>query len=363
MSEAVPAIHVRAAARRDIPAIVAAGTTSVSEDAIAGFGTPRSTQPFADVARLSAVWEDPNRVGSEEVLVAEFEGRVVGYATVENRGRVLELVDLEIAREHQRRGIGHRMVAFIEERGREEGKDAVTLGTSRNAAGVPWPSFPWWRGLGYHVTHEEENDWTRRIGPGTREIRMRKDLRSVGRVELGPIREPDLEAFFEMQQDPVAGRMAAFTAKDPSDREAFRTHWARVLADERVTMRTVLVDGQVAGNVGSFFDPDLQRTEVTYWIARAHWGRGIATRALRELLRVVGTRPMYARAAADNVASIRVLEKCGFVRVDAGRDFANARGEETDEVVLRLDAGPPPEPAREPEAPEDRAGPDRVRNP
>ena len=90
------------------------------------------------------------------------------------------------------------------------------------------------------------------------------------------------------------------------------------------------------GHIASF---DLEgRREVTYWIGREDWGRGIATRALQELLRLEGTRPLYARAASDNAASIRVLRKCGFLIVGVGRGFAHGRNEETDEVVLRLDA-------------------------
>jgi RimJ/RimL family protein N-acetyltransferase len=88
------------------------------------------------------------------------------------------------------------------------------------------------------------------------------------------------------------------------------------------------------------FDLDDQR-EVTYWIGRQDWGKGIATRALHEFLaRIERARPLYARAASDNVASIRVLEKCGFTRVGDARAFAHGRNEEIDEVILRLDASP-----------------------
>jgi RimJ/RimL family protein N-acetyltransferase len=55
-------------------------------------------------------------------------------------------------------------------------------------------------------------------------------------------------------------------------------------------------------------------------------------------LELEATRPLYAGAASDNAASIRVLTKCGFRLVDKGRGFAHGRNEETDEVVLRLDA-------------------------
>jgi RimJ/RimL family protein N-acetyltransferase len=52
------------------------------------------------------------------------------------------------------------------------------------------------------------------------------------------------------------------------------------------------------------------------------------------------TRPIYARVACDNVASLRVLQKCGFQIIDQDRGFAEARGCEIDEHVLRLDATP-----------------------
>ena len=66
----------------------------------------------------------------------------------------------------------------------------------------------------------------------------------------------------------------------------------------------------------------------------------LATAALAALLREVSIRPLHGRAASDNLASIRVLEKCGFVIVGTDRGFANARGAEIDEVILRLEATP-----------------------
>jgi ribosomal protein S18 acetylase RimI-like enzyme len=171
-------IHVRSATRADIPSIVSIALTAIEPGEDDGFGVPGTISPFTDVGRLSVVWRDPNFLrGKEEVLVAEFAGRVVGCMTIEERDRDLELIDIDVPRELQGRGIGGRMVRSVEARARKEGKDGVTLGTSRNAAGVPWKSLEWWEHQGYRITHEEENEWTRAIGPGAREIRMRKDLR------------------------------------------------------------------------------------------------------------------------------------------------------------------------------------------
>ncbi len=157
---------------------------------------------------------------------------------------------------------------------------------------------------------------------------------TAGDVRLREVRPDDLPVFFQHQLDPAAVQMAAFTAEDPADRAAFDAHWARILADEGIITRTVLVDGAVAGHVVSF--ERFGQPEVSYWIGRGYWGRGVATAALRLFLDELPGRPLYARAATDNSASLRVLEKNGFTVSGRDRYFANARGEEIDEVILVL---------------------------
>lgn len=151
---------------------------------------------------------------------------------------------------------------------------------------------------------------------------------------LRDVRDGDLEVLFEHWTDPEANRMAAFTSEHPNDREVFDARWARLLANEDVRTRTIERDGEVVGTIGSWTQDG--NREVTYWIGREHWGKGIATRALGEFLGVETARPLYGVAAADNAGSIRVLEKCGFVRAGEARGYANARGEEIDEAVFVL---------------------------
>jgi RimJ/RimL family protein N-acetyltransferase len=157
-----------------------------------------------------------------------------------------------------------------------------------------------------------------------------------GQLVLREIEDRDLGVLFEHSSDRDAIRMAAFTSPEFDDRTSFERRWARLRGDGSTTNRVIEIDGRVVGHIASF---DLEgRREVTYWIGREDWGRGIATRALQEFLQLEATRPLYAGAASDNAASIRVLTKCGFVTVGEGRGFAYGRNEETDEVVLRLDA-------------------------
>jgi len=159
-----------------------------------------------------------------------------------------------------------------------------------------------------------------------------------GEVHLREVSEPDLPILFEQQRDPVAVQMAAFTAKDPANWDTFLAHWKKILADASMKMRTITYQGHVVGFVGSWVDSSwLGQPEVTYWIGRGFWGQGIATRALTQFLKGMKHRPVYARAAKDNLPSIRVLEKCGFILTGQDTSYSNARGAEIEEVILRLE--------------------------
>jgi RimJ/RimL family protein N-acetyltransferase len=155
---------------------------------------------------------------------------------------------------------------------------------------------------------------------------------------LGPRREAallrevepqDISIFFEQQNDPAASAMAAFPSRD---RAAHDVHWAKILADDSLIARTIVEDGQVVGNIGSWV-ADGERA-VGYWIGRPYWGRGYATRALADLVAEVPERPLHALVAEHNVASIRVLAKCGFSIVGEQQHD----GDPVKEIVMRLDA-------------------------
>jgi RimJ/RimL family protein N-acetyltransferase len=154
-------------------------------------------------------------------------------------------------------------------------------------------------------------------------------------ISLRDVRDEDLPLLYEQQQDPEAVRMAAFTVKDPNDRAAFGARWSKFRSDPTILARTVLRDERVVGSIVKYERDG--RPEVTYWIGREFWGQGVATEALAAFLPHVPVRPLYASAAKHNPGSLRVLAKCGFTVCGEERAFANGRGVEVEEVLLRLD--------------------------
>jgi RimJ/RimL family protein N-acetyltransferase len=154
---------------------------------------------------------------------------------------------------------------------------------------------------------------------------------------LRDVVEDDLSIFFEHQLDGEARHMAAFTPKYATDREAFTARWKTALANATVMIKTIVSGGQVVGHVLSYEESG--RPEVSYWIGKEYWGKGLATRALSEFLAHVNTaRPIFARVAKDNIGSRRVLEKCGFATIGEAKGLANARDEEIEELIMELGA-------------------------
>lgn len=148
-------------------------------------------------------------------------------------------------------------------------------------------------------------------------------------MRLREVLPTDLEVLFEHQRDPDALAMAAMPGRD---RDTFATHWkARVLGDPSVVVRTVLVEGEVAGTVNTFVASDLRL--VGYFFGKRYWGKGIATLAVQELLKIDTSRPLFAFVAEHNVASRRVLEKNGFAVVE---EVPNRLNDGVTELLLKL---------------------------
>lgn len=138
-------------------------------------------------------------------------------------------------------------------------------------------------------------------------------------------REPaDDELHFAWQSDPIQ----VATTVTARSRAEFDAWIARIAADPAVTLRTITADGVVVGTINTFV-VESDRF-IGYRVANEHWGKGIATEAVRQMVHLDTSRPIFATVLASNVASVKALQRNGFVAV---REQASEDGRE---VVLRL---------------------------
>ncbi len=168
----------------------------------------------------------------------------------------------------------------------------------------------------------DRNIAARRVGVATRRYpRPMADPRPRD-ITLRRTLPGDLAMLCGFQLDPESNRLAGTKPRDPA---AYHAHWEGVLRDAGVTPRVIIADGVLVGSIDKFVRGGADF--IGYWIAREHWGRGIATRAVALMIREVGARPLRARVASHNIASLRALERNGFVAVSRAHDA------ETDRIV------------------------------
>jgi RimJ/RimL family protein N-acetyltransferase len=163
------------------------------------------------------------------------------------------------------------------------------------------------------------------------ELRLR-----TARLVLRPLTENDLDDLVAEVNDYDVARMTAriphpYTAADARAYLALRE--ARGRAGDAVGL-TIEHAGKLVGGISIFTMP--RRSELGYWLGRAHWGKGYATEAGQAILaygfEVLSLPLVHCRVALDNPASARVQHKLGFRRIgfDVGRSLA--RGADVEHI-------------------------------
>ena len=141
-------------------------------------------------------------------------------------------------------------------------------------------------------------------------------------VRLRPFRDDDVAAIARACVDPLTQLYTRipFPYEEEDAREFVAGATARRLTGEAIDLAVASCeDDRLLGAIGLIVDRhDADRAEIGYWVSPGERGQGIAGRALALLSRWAVTEGGFARidlqAALANAASIRVAERCGFVR-------------------------------------------------
>jgi RimJ/RimL family protein N-acetyltransferase len=116
--------------------------------------------------------------------------------------------------------------------------------------------------------------------------------------------------------------------------------YIRSVSGEAPTLSFVIVVGEdPAGGIGLRLGDDIERrsAEIGYWLGRRYWGRGITTAAVRAVTAYAFTSldllRVFALPFTENAASVRVLEKAGYVREGCLRSSAVKAGQVRDQYL------------------------------
>ena len=165
------------------------------------------------------------------------------------------------------------------------------------------------------------------------------------RLILRDFVEGDWPAVLAYQRDPRYLRYYEWTDRVEEDVKPFvRMFVDQQREDPRIRFQLAVVrrdNGRLIGNCGVRRDGlDSPEAEIGYELAPDEWGQGFATEAAREIIRfgreALGLRRFTAWTVADNTASIRVLEKCGFAREGLARRYLCINGVWQDHLLFGL---------------------------
>jgi len=216
---------------------------------------------------------------------------------------------------HRRKGYASEMARQLVKLARDQGhKGPIAAGYAKDNP----VSGKILEKLGFVCVGEEMNSSAGRTGLSAYwRMELPADTNTESIVDLRPLESADLGAVFALQHE-KEGALLAGVEGDFVDEETFRTKMeADILAQTgKATIFALMADGKMAGYIGCFQGPS-GIWQLSYWLAQVFWGRGIATAALAQLLKalppaVLG-QPIYAAVIDGNVASVRLLEKFGFI--------------------------------------------------
>lgn len=169
---------------------------------------------------------------------------------------------------------------------------------------------------------------------------MQNDVEKMtGEVRLRPLEERDISAVFALRFEEEGAALAGVEGEFLPEEQFHAAMKAQITADPTsATVHVILVGGEFAGYVGVFKLPK-GGWQVSYWIARPFWRKGVGSRAVRDLLnslpvQVVG-QPLFAAVIEGNQASLRILECNGFKRYGSRSFHSAAHGEERQQILLR----------------------------
>ncbi len=212
---------------------------------------------------------------------------------------------LFVAPEYQRKGVARALLQFVRQDAVAAEVEYITVNAAPNAV-------PIYERLGFVAVGPEEERCGIRYTP------MRYLLNTA--YTLRPWRMEDAESVAEFANNPKIAKNLLNVFPSPYGLADAKEYLARCIeaGEERQLTRAIEVDNRAVGSIGIFLGEDVyeKSAKIGYWLGEQYWGRGVMTRAVRELSELAFSKYDIVRIQAEvfsgNKPSCRVLERAGY---------------------------------------------------
>ncbi len=161
-------------------------------------------------------------------------------------------------------------------------------------------------------------------------------------IKLRPWKIEDADSLVENANNFDIARFMSDAFPNPYTLEDAKNFIAFATKDEPIHIFAIEIDGQAVGGIGIHPQADIMKknAELGYWLGEKYWGKGIISKAIREIIpwafNTYDITRIYARPFGSNMASQKVLEKAGFVLEARIKENIFKNGEYLDELIYAI---------------------------
>ncbi|MFN8311065.1 MAG: GNAT family protein [Chitinophagales bacterium] len=160
--------------------------------------------------------------------------------------------------------------------------------------------------------------------------------------QLRPWKETDLESLVKYANNWNVAKNLTDGFPHPYTLEHGKSFIERSLANMPVTIFAIEVQGEAVGGIGIHPQGDIMKrnAELGYWLGEPFWNKGIISAAIPQMVSFAFAKfdiiRIFARPFGSNIASQRVLEKCGFQLEARFPGILEKQGRIEDELIYGI---------------------------
>lgn len=161
-------------------------------------------------------------------------------------------------------------------------------------------------------------------------------------ITLRPWHINDADELANIANNKNIAQFMADVFPNPYSVENAKTFIAFATLNPNSKIFAIEMNGKPIGSIGLHLQTDILRknAEIGYWLGEAYWGKGIIAKAIPQIIdygyKNMDIVRIFARIFGTNIASQKVVEKCGFILEGKYEKTIFKNGEYLDELIYAI---------------------------